>query len=66
MVLCDEREEEEGLLADIFGSGEGGLVEVVDEGSSSGSFVERRAGTGVELEEPKGWLRAGWVGFDGR
>jgi hypothetical protein len=53
-VLC---EEEVALLAGIIGSGEGGLVDVVDEGSISGSFLDRRAALVSSWKRPSDTLR---------
>lgn len=56
-VLCDDCEDDEGLLADIVSAGEGGLDKVVDEGSISGSFVDLRAALVSNWKRPSDALR---------
>lgn len=58
LVLCDDCEEEEGFLVVIIGNGEDGFVEVVDEGSISGSFLDRSAAFVSSWKRPRDALRS--------
>jgi len=55
LVLCDDCEK--GFFAVIIGNGEDGFVEVVDEGSISGSFLDRSAAFVSSWKRPRDALR---------